>query len=47
VKLDLDAKLGELGDKAIGFDLGGAAVEMVGAEILMVGPPRRIGRASF
>src|SRR5215471_12645271 len=36
-KFDLEAELGDLGSQALGFDLGGAAVEVVGAEILVVG----------
>jgi Winged helix-turn helix len=32
--LDLEAKLGDLGSQAFGFDLDRAAVEVVGAEIL-------------
>ena len=35
-KLDLEAELGDLGGQTLGFDLGGAALEVVGAEILVV-----------
>ena len=35
---DLETELGQLGDEALGFELGGAVVEMMGAEVLMIGP---------
>src|ERR1700730_5217435 len=37
LKRDLEAELLELGDETLGFDGGRAAVEMVGAKVLMYG----------
>jgi hypothetical protein len=36
-EFDAVSEFGELGDEALGFDLGRAAVEVVGAEIVMFG----------
>ena len=35
--LDLVAELGDLGGQALGFDLGGTAIEVVGTEVLVFG----------
>src|SRR5208282_5521153 len=37
LEFDLEAELGELGDEAVGFDLGRTTVEVGGAEIAMFG----------
>ena len=36
-RFDLEAEFGDLGGQTLGFDLRGATVEVVGAEILVVG----------
>jgi hypothetical protein len=37
LKLDLEAELSELRDKALGFDFGRPAVEVVGPQVLVEG----------